>query len=311
VTLHPQAAVWLATVGDSGPGTLAAARARLDAAAATECGAGPDLALVDELRLGGVACRRYHPRPRTLLPVVVYLHGGGWTTGSLETVDAVCRWLAVRSGCAVVSVDYRLAPEHPWPAAVEDVDAVLDQIGRDGASVGLDGAWVALAGDSSGGTLAAVAARRARDAGRPVTYQVLVCPAIDPAMATPSYAEHAVGVGLDAAEMAQVWANYVPDLAHRQDPDVAPGNATDLAGLPAALVVTAGYDVLRDEGEAYADRLALAGVPTTLVRYPGMVHGFFRRLALFDAARVAADQVAAALRIGLHVAAGSAQRPCA
>jgi acetyl esterase len=129
---------------------------------------------------------------------------------------------------------------------------------------------------------------------------VLVCPAIDAAMNTLSYIEHAVGVGLDAAEMAEAWATYVPDPAHRQDPDAAPGNAVDLARLPAALVLTAGYDVLRDEGEAYADRLAAAGVPTTLVRYPGMVHGFFRKLARFDAARVAAEQVAVALRTALR-----------
>jgi acetyl esterase len=298
--MHPQAVASLARVAGSQPGTLATARAWLDATAAAECGPGPDLALVHDLAVGGVRCRQYHPEPARLLPVVVYLHGGGWVAGSVETVDAVCRWLAVRSGCAVLSVDYRLAPEHPWPAAVQDVDAVLDGIGREGAAAGLEAARVAVAGDSAGGTLAAVAARRSRAAGRALAYQVLVCPAIDAAMDTPSYVEHAVGMGLDAAEMAEAWATYVPYPAHRQDPDAAPGSAADLAGLPPALVLTAGYDVLRDEGEAYADRLAAAGVPTTLVRYPGMVHGFFRKLALFDAARVAADQVAVTLRAALR-----------
>jgi len=148
--------------------------------------------------------------------------------------------------------------------------------------------------------MAAVAARRSCAAGRALAYQVLVCPAIDAAMDTPSYVEHAVGVGLDAAEMTQAWAAYVPDPADRQHPDAAPVAAVDLAGLPPALVLTAGHDVLRDEGEVYADRLAAAGVPTTLVRYPGMVHGFFRKLARFDAARVAADQVAVTLRAALR-----------
>lgn len=302
--LHPQAAAALAAdaATSTGADSVTVTRSRMDTAARAECGSGPDVELVDEPVLGGVRCRRYHPAPGRLLPPVVYLHGGGWVFGSLDPVDAACRRIAERSGCAVVSVDYRLAPEHPWPAAVQDVDAVLDWIRANGERAGLDGTRVALAGDSAGGTLAAVAARRCRDAGRAVAYQVLVYPAIDTAMDTPSYAEYAAGFGNDATDMAAMWAAYVPDPSDRQHPDAAPGRAVDLAGLAPTLILTAGYDVLRDEGEAYANRLAAADVPTTLVRYPGMTHGFFRKLALFDAAAVAVDQVAGALRAALRPA---------
>jgi acetyl esterase len=136
VMLHPQATMALAAeaTASTGAGSIQVARRRIDAAARAECSSGPDIALVDELPTGGVRCRRYHPAPGDLLPVVVYLHGGGWALGSLDTVDAVCRRVAERSGCAVLSVDYRLAPEHPWPAAVHDVDAVLDWIRANGGT---------------------------------------------------------------------------------------------------------------------------------------------------------------------------------
>jgi acetyl esterase len=231
--------------------------------------------------------------------VLIYLHGGGWVAGSLETVDAACRRLAVTSGHPVLSVDYRLAPEHPWPAAVEDADTVIGWIRDYGTERGLDPARIGVAGDSAGGTLAAVAARRQRDAGTPLAFQGLVYPVVDPSAKTESYREFAVGYGLDAELMARFWELYVPEKANRAHPDAAPRCAESLAGLPPALIVTAEYDVLRDEGEEYAAALSEAGVPTVTIRYAGMVHSFFRKVALFDAAGVAIDQVALAARAAL------------
>jgi len=267
----------------------------MSARAAAEAGTGPDVAVVRDVAADGVGCRLYDPRGGAGAPVAVFLHGGGWCLGGLDTHDALCRHLAARSGCAVLAVDYRLAPEHPWPAAVEDAEAAIGWLRREGAGLGVDRGRTALVGDSAGGALAAVLARRARDAGLPHRAQVLVYPVIDPAMAAPSYAEYANGFGLTAEEMAGYWAAYLPDPANRAHPDAAPSSAGALAGLPPALVLTAEHDVLRDEGEAYALALAEAGVRSVLVRYLGVPHGFVRALALFDAAPVAADQAAAFL----------------
>jgi acetyl esterase len=264
---------------------------------ANEAESGPALPLpvVVDVDAGGVPCRLY---ARTVgAPVLVYLHGGGWCYGSVETVDRFCRRVADRSGCAVLSVDYRLAPEHAFPAALDDVETVLAFVRKEGADLGVDPSRLAIGGDSAGGELATVAARRRRDAADPLDYQVLIYPAIDPMMASESYAELGE-YGLDRASMKLAWESYVPDPALRFSPDVAP-LAADLAGMPPTLIITAEYDVLRDEGADYADALIAAGVPTVHVRYAGMDHGFARKLAVIDAARAAADQVAAALRAAL------------
>jgi acetyl esterase len=197
----------------------------------------------------------------------------------------------------VLSVAYRLAPEHPWPAAIDDVETAVAWLRRNALEHGVDATRLAIAGESAGGHLAAVVARRGRDAGNPYMYQVLVYPVIDPGMATASYRayrEH----GLDPAAMRFFWDAFCPDGVDRAQPDVSPMSAK-LEGLPPAFVVTAEYDVLRDEGEAYANALAQAGISTVVVRYQGVNHGFFRKLAMFDAATLAVDQVAAALREGL------------
>ena len=259
--------------------------------------AGPELPLpvVVDLDAGGVPCRLYAKTVNA--PVFVYAHGGGWCYGSIETVDRFCRRVADRSGCAVLSVGYRLAPEHPYPAALDDLETVLAYVRKEGVDLGVDPARLALGGDSSGGQLATVAARRQRDAATPVDYHVLIYPVIDPMMASESY--HEMGAyGLDRASMRLAWDAFVPDPRQRYSPDVAP-LAADLTGMPPTLIITAEYDALRDEGADYADALIAAGVPVVHVRYAGMNHGFARKLAVIDAARAAADQVASALRTAL------------
>ncbi|MFI5496895.1 alpha/beta hydrolase [Actinoplanes sp. NPDC051859] len=261
-----------------------------------ECGPAIPLPVVVDVDADGVPARLY--AARTGAPVFVYLHGGGWCYGSVETVDRMCRRIADRSGCAVLSVDYRLAPEHVHPAALDDVETVLRWVRKEGPGLGVDPSRLAIGGDSAGGQLATVAARRQRDAVTPLDYQVLIYPAIDPMTASESYDEVG-GYGLDRASMRLGWETYVPSLADRFSPDVAPLAADDLTGMPPTLLITAEYDVLRDEGADYADALLAAGVPVVHVRYAGVNHGFARKLALFDAARSAADLVAASLRAAL------------
>jgi acetyl esterase len=271
---------------------LAAARAAMEASVDVECGPGLPLPVVADVDADGVPCRLYATRPD--VPVLVYLHGGGWSMGSVDTHDALCRRIADRSGCAVLSVGYRLAPEHPAPAAVDDAETVLGWVRTQGAAMGVDALRLAIGGDSSGGQIATVVARRQRDAAMPLDYQVLVYPAIDPMTASESHAELG-DYGLDRASMQLAWQTYAPDPAARFGPDVAP-MAADLTGMPPTLMISAEYDVLRDENADYADALLAAGVPVVHARYAGVNHGFARKLALYDAARAAADQIAAGLR---------------
>jgi len=259
-----------------------------------ECGPPLPLPVVD-VDADGVPARLYAKSFGA--PVLVYAHGGGWCYGSIETVDRFCRRVADRSGCAVLSVGYRLAPEHVFPAAIEDVETVLGYLRKEGADLGVDPTRLAIGGDSAGGQIATVVARRQRDAVTPLDPQVLIYPALDPLTSADSYDELG-GYGLDRAGMRSAWAAYVPDPMLRFTPDVAP-MAADLAGLPSTLIITAEYDVLRDEGAEYADALAAAGVPVVHTRYLQMNHGFARKLATIDAARAAADQVASSLRAAL------------
>ena len=306
MTLHPQTRAALDARPPGEPLTrenLAQARRDMSEAVAFEVGTGPAVPIVRDVVATapgadggeGVPCRLYDPRNEHGAPVVVFLHGGGWSTGGLDTHDGVCRRLADQSGCAVLSVEYRLAPEHPYPAAITDVELVVAWL-RDGGSVdhGIDPSRLAVAGDSAGGHLAALTARRARDAGTPLAFQLLVYPVIDPAMNYPDLGDY----GLDAHAMTFYWDAFAPPGVNRAHPDLAP-LAADLAGLPPALVITAEYDVLRDEGETYGTALAAAGVPAVTTRYLGVNHGFFRKLALYDAAAVAVDSAAAALRAAL------------
>ena len=267
-------------------------REAMEEANEAESGPAIPLPVVVDVDAGGVPCRLY---ARTVgAPVFVYLHGGGWCYGSIETVDRFCRRVADRSGCAVLSVGYRLAPEHIFPAALHDVETVLSYVRREGPALGVDPARIAIGGDSAGGHLATIAARRQRDAATPLDHQVLIYPVIDPMMASESYAELGE-YGLDRASMKLAWETFVPDPGQRFSPDAAP-LAADLAGMPSTLIITAEFDVLRDEGADYADALIAAGVPVVHVRYEGMNHGFARKLVLFAAARAAADQIAGSLR---------------
>lgn len=209
--------------------------------------------------------------------------------GGLESHDPLCRALAARSGWAVIAVGYRLAPEHPYPAAAEDAWMVTEWAAERFAPL-------AVAGDSAGGQLAAVAALRARDFGIRLTQQVLIYPATDYAFDTPSYRENAEGMVLTAQLMRWFWTQYVQDPRRADERDCSPLRVPDLAGVAPALVVTAEYDPLRDDGEAYARRLQNAGVPAALSRYEGQIHGFVRMPAFIDRADDAIDEVADALR---------------
>jgi len=262
------------------------------------------IARVEDRRIPGPAgeipVRVYRPEGSAALPGLVYFHGGGWVIGSIETHDGSCRDLANRVGCVVVSVDYRLAPEHPYPAAAEDCYAATKWVSENAASLGIDPARIGIGGDSAGGNLTAVVALMARDRGAPaLRHQLLVYPVTDADFTRPSYRENAEGYLLTTKAMEWFWGHYVPDASRRRDAYAAPLRATDLSGLPPAFVLTAEYDPLRDEGEAYARRLEAAGVPTRLTRYDGAIHGFFAMGLLAEVARRAVDDAVAELERAL------------
>ncbi|MEU5882621.1 alpha/beta hydrolase [Spirillospora sp. NPDC047279] len=246
---------------------------------------------------GPVPVRLYRPVPPggPPLPCVIYFHGGGWVIGDLESVDATCRELAAGARCTVLSVDYRLAPEHPFPAAVEDAWAVAAAVAGDPARYGADARALAVAGDSAGGNLAAVVALLARERRLPLVHQLLIYPVTDVAMDTASHAEFATGYGLDGPTLARFTALY-RGAADPADPRLSPLRAPDLSGLAPATVITAEYDILRDEGEAYARRLAGAGVDVEARRFEGVVHSFFMLPEMFDAGVEAMERAVRRLR---------------
>jgi len=247
---------------------------------------------------GEIPVRVYAPEGRAPLPALVYFHGGGWVIGNLETHDGLCRHLANAAGALVVSVDYRLAPEHPFPAPGEDAYTATRWVAANAGALGGDARRIAVGGDSAGGNLAAVVSLMARDrGGPPLVFQLLVYPVTDaPSANTASYRENAEGYFLTARMMRWFWNHYCgknPDLS---DPYLCPLRARDLKRLPPALVITAEFDPLRDEGEAYAARLREAGNQADLKRYPGMIHGFFGMGPLLTKAREATKEAASALR---------------
>jgi acetyl esterase len=259
-------------------------------------GSGPDVALVRDIEIPGPArpmpARVYEPVPDPV-GTVVYYHGGGWVFGSVDDWDAVCRALAVASGARLVSVDYRLAPEHRFPAATDDAFAALVWVAEQHPE-----SAIVVAGDSSGGNLAAVSALRARDAGGPeVALQVLVYPIVDYDMTRPSYAEHSdTRLLLNRAEMAWFWDHYVPNEAERTHSFASPIRASSLEGLPPAYIVVARHDPLRDEALAYASALEAAGVPVTVARYEDQIHAFFVLVNLLESADQAVAEAGAAIR---------------
>jgi acetyl esterase len=233
-------------------------------------------------------------------PVLVFYHGGGFVLGDLESHDRDCRALANRGECVVVAVDYRLAPEHPFPAAVDDAWAALSWVLAHTDELGVDPDRVAIGGDSAGGNLAAVTALWARDQGIALRLQLLIYPAVDSAESVhQSRIDNAVGYMLDPQAVEWFTTQYVGD-ADPEDWRLAPIRAARHDGVAPAFVITAEYDPLRDEGEAYAAKLAAAGVAATAVRYDGMIHGFFGMGPVITAAKPAVDDAGAALHAALH-----------
>ena len=246
---------------------------------------------------GTIGMRVYRPSDTRPLPALVFYHGGGWVIGDLYTHDGICRAIANAAGCVVASVDYRLAPERKYPAAFEDSYAALTWLAGHAPTLGVDPARLAVGGDSAGGNLAAVVALAARDRQGPrLALQLLIYPATAHAFDTASYRENGEGYLLTREGMKWFWNHYLARPEDGRQPYASPLLAKDLGGLATALVITAEYDPLRDEGEAYAKRLAEAGVPVTNTRYPGLVHGFIRMINVLDPAKRALDEVAAALR---------------
>jgi acetyl esterase len=247
---------------------------------------------VEDLSVPGPAesipVRVYTPPAPKPLPVLVFFHGGGWVIGDLDTTDTVCRVLAEWAQCIVSSVNYRHAPEHRFPAAIDDAYAATCWVTENAAELQADARRVGVGGFSAGGNLAAAVALKAKTMGTPaLVHQWLVYPVIDAGFDLPSMRENASGYGLSEQVMSYYWDQYVPDPADRLNPLASPLRAEDLSGLPPAFVMTAEFDPLRDEGEAYAARLQEAGVPTRLKRYEGLIHGFLNNTADFDQAKLA------------------------
>ncbi|HVQ62203.1 MAG TPA: alpha/beta hydrolase [Burkholderiales bacterium] len=226
---------------------------------------------------GEVRARYYRPlgeKPGEALPAAVYFHGGGWTCGDLDTHDSVCRGIAVHGRCAVVAVDYRMGPEHRFPAAVEDAIAAVKWVSANAISLGIDASRLAVAGESAGGNLAAVAAIALRETGPAIAMQVLVYPVVDQASDTDSLRRFARGYSLTLELLRWYQKQYLGDEGDRADWRASPLLARDHSRLPSAYIVTAGFDPLLDEGKAYADRLKQAGVPVVYECFEGMIHGF-------------------------------------
>jgi len=257
---------------------------------ALSMGPGEPVARTEDLTipgpLGAIPVRIYAPHERSPLPVLVYFHGGGWVVGNLDTADQFCRMIANAADCVVVSINYRHAPEHKFPAAMEDAYAGTRWTSQNAGIFRGDPARLAVSGTSAGGNLAAVVALAARDRGAPpLCFQLLIVPVIDHNFDTPSCRENADGYGLTTDAMRWYWRHYLSSDADGRHPYASPLRAPSLGRLPPAFVATAEFDPLRDEGEAYAARLRTEGVPTVHKRYAGMVHGFLGPEATADMAQ--------------------------
>jgi len=243
-----------------------------------------------------IPVRAYANTTRPDIPALVYFHGGGWVIGDLDSADRICRSLAVATECAVFSVDYRLAPENKFPTPAEDCYHVTRWIVENSSAESIDPNRVAVGGDSAGGNLATVVCLMARDRGRPsLVHQLLLYPVTNHAFNTQSYKDCADGYYLTAEDMKWFWDHYLREKNDASNPYASPLAAQNLSGLPPALVITAGFDPLRDEGEAYAARLQEAGVPTRITRYDSMIHGFLEFPDLRQT-RAAIEEAASELR---------------
>lgn len=289
---------------------LEEARLTVERSAFTVSGPTIDLAVVTDIVLplagddpdrADLPARLYSPvRGDETLPVLVFYHGGGWVLGSIDSHDATCRYIAEQGGLKVLSVDYRLAPEFRFPTAAEDALAAFRYVRDHAAELGVDPERIAVGGDSAGGNLAAVVCQQARDAGeRTPDFQLLFVPATNMSSRTPSYELFREGYFLTKKNMDWYEETYIRSDDDRLDPRASPLLAEDFSGLPPAHVATGGFDPLRDEGEAYARKLAEAGVPVSLRRHPTLVHPFVNAVGATPLARAALSEAVGALRMGL------------
>lgn len=275
-------------------------QARLNAASRPRP-AGPAVGAVVDRGIPGpdgeVAVRIYAPAGAGPFPILVWFHGGGWVVGDLESADPTARHLCQGAGCVVVSVDYRLAPETKFPGPAEDCYAATVWAAENAAAINGDASRIAVGGDSAGGNLAAAVSLMAADRRGPaIAHQLLVYPVTERNYQTASYIDNAEGYMLAREAMRWYWDAYLASDADAANPYAAPMRAQSLAGQPPALVITAEFDPLRDEGEAYGRRLREAGVDAAITRYDGMIHGFFGMVGVMDQSRQAVDQASGALR---------------
>ena len=303
--LDPQAQAYLdmlASAGNPPQHTMSVEDARAGfLGPAALAGEPPVVGSVEDREIPGpesqIPVRIYTPEGKGPFPLLVYFHGGGWVLGNLDAHDPVCRALTNAAACITVSVDYRLAPEHKYPAAPEDCYAATRWVAGNASSFNGDTTCIAVGGDSAGGNLAAVVTLIARDRGGPkLMYQLMIYPVTNYSFDTPSYRENAEGYALTKDDMVWFWNHYLPGEDDGKHPYASPLQAQDLSNLPPALVITAEYDPLRDEGEQYAARLQEAGNHVTVRRYNGMIHGFFGKGAMMDQGRQAIEDAAAYLR---------------
>ena len=282
------------------PHTVTPQQARADLKSRPSA-SGPEVSAVEDRAIPGpagqVPVRVYRPTGTGPFSALVWFHGGGMVLGDLDRADGTARQLCVRAGCVVVSVDYRLAPEDKFPAAPDDCYAATRWVAEHAADIEADPRRIAVGGDSAGGNLAAVVALMARDrGGPPLAHELLVFPMADRSFDTESYKQNGDGYALTRDSMRWFWDHYLRSDADAANPYAAPLQAKDLKGLPSALVITAEYDPLRDEGEAYARRLQAAGVPTICSRYDGVTHGFFGMPAVIDKGDQAIAEASASLK---------------
>jgi acetyl esterase/lipase len=271
-------------------------------------GAAPDVPSVTDLEVpgaeGAIRLRRYQldrvDADGSATGAILFLHGGGWVAGDLDTHDGVCRRLAMESGCQVFAVDYRLAPEHPFPAGLEDASAALAWLASHARMLNVAPGKLVVAGDSAGGNLAAAACLMARDAGGPaIALQLLICPILDLAEESPSRRAFAKGYFLSSDTMARDLTDYLPRGADLRDPRLSPLHAMDVAGAPPTQIHVAEFDPFRDEGLAFARRLEAVGVPVSSTLHPGMIHYFYAMPGAIPYARQALQGIGAAVRAAL------------
>jgi acetyl esterase/lipase len=305
--LDPQMKQFLDFANAAGPMFLRAetpeqARAKMQALLAASPVPPPEIYRVEDRHIAGPAgqikVRIYTPEGQPPMGILVYYHGGGWVLGDLESHDGVCRALSNGAGCVVVAVDYRLAPEHPFPAAPDDCYAATKWVADNAQSLGGDPSRIAIGGDSAGGNIAAAVAMMARDRSGPaICFQLLFYPVTDAALDTPSQKEFAGdGFVLSRADMEWFWNHYLEPGTDKQNPYASPFRAKDLSKLPPALVMTASHDPLRDEGERFAERLMTAGTKVTCTRYDGVTHGFISFADALDQGKKGLQQASEALR---------------